>query len=80
MTKEEEIQIKKKFIKEAIVSILTLVKANRDNFDIEKSYVGGYSIGVWQKTPFEDIGSFCGYKSEEDRDHDFDLFMKLLEE
>jgi hypothetical protein len=47
------------------------------NITVEKGTVGGASIEVFVKTPYEDKGSLL-YKNDQDRDNDFDELQTIL--
>ena len=74
---EEERKIQDKFKKKEVASVVSLIKGDPTNFDVYKSYVGGYSLGVWQRVPSGDVQTFCNYQTEADRDHDLNLLLEL---
>jgi hypothetical protein len=50
---------------------------NTPNITVEKGTVGGNSIEVYIKKPFEDKGSII-YKNTQDRDSDWDELKTLI--
>jgi hypothetical protein len=64
-------------MKNASLSKLVKEILTTPNVTVTKGTVGGASIEVFVKTPYEDKGSLI-YKTTEDRDNDFVEVHKLI--
>jgi hypothetical protein len=53
-----------------LIKLVEVILSNQ-NITVEKGSVGGDSIEVYIKTPFEDMGSII-YRNTQDRDSDWD--------